>query len=129
MKKKNILVVDDEIGALTLLGIMLERHGYNVIKANHGETALALLEVNKPDLIILDIMMPDIDGFELCSMLRQRLDTKDTPILILSARNDTDSVARGLKAGANDYLSKPIMNFDMAAKVRMMLSLSENPSE
>jgi two-component system response regulator MtrA len=119
--KKHILVVDDEIGALTLIGIMLERGGFNVLKAKDADSALAVLEQSTPDLIILDVMMPGMDGIQLCRVIRDRNDTHTTPILILSARGDADSVMRGMEAGANDYLPKPILHHDLVAKVRSML--------
>jgi len=124
--KKNILVVDDEIGALTLIGIMLERGGFNVLKAKDADSALATLDQNTPDLIILDVMMPGMDGIELCRVIRQREDTGQTPVLILSARGDADSVMRGMEAGSNDYLPKPILHHDLVAKVRAMLAQTNN---
>lgn len=120
--KKNVLVVDDEIGALTLIGIMLERGGFNVLKAKDADVALATLDQNTPDLIILDVMMPGINGIELCKMVRQRQDTARIPVLILSARGDADSVMKGMEAGANDYLPKPILHHDLVAKVRSILA-------
>jgi two-component system, OmpR family, phosphate regulon response regulator PhoB len=120
--KKHILVVDDEIGALTLIGIMLERGGFGVLKAKDAIAALGVLEQNTPDLIILDVMMPGMDGIELCNQIRKRPDTGHTPVLILSARGDAESVMRGMEAGANDYLPKPILHHDLVAKVRVMLS-------
>lgn len=120
--KKNVLVVDDEIGALTLIGIMLERGGFNVLKAKDADSALATLDQNIPDLIILDVMMPGTDGIELCDIIRHREDTGHIPVLILSARGDADSVMRGMEAGANDYLPKPILHHDLVAKVRSILA-------
>lgn len=120
--KKHILVVDDEIGALTLIGIMLERGGFNVLKAKDADAALAVLDQNTPDMIILDVMMPGMDGIELCGVVRDRADTADTPVLILSARGDAESVMRGMEAGANDYLPKPILHHDLVTKVRTMLA-------
>lgn len=122
--KKHILVVDDEIGALTLIGIMLERGGFSVLKAKDAKSALAVLDQNTPDLIILDVMMPGMDGIELCRVIRQRQDTAKTPILILSARGDAESIMRGIEAGSNDYLPKPILHHDLVAKVRLMLGQS-----
>jgi DNA-binding response OmpR family regulator len=119
--KKHILVVDDEIGALTLIGIMLERGGFSVLKARDATSALAVLDQNTPDMIILDVMMPGMDGIELCQVIRQRDDTNVTPVLILSARGDAESVMRGMEAGANDYLPKPILHHDLVAKVRAMI--------
>lgn len=123
--KKNVLVVDDEIGALTLIGIMLERGGFNVLKAKNADAALAILDQNTPDLIILDVMMPGIDGIELCEIIRKRDDTIVTPVLILSARGDADSVMRGMEAGANDYLPKPILHHDLVSKVRSILTQAD----
>ncbi len=121
---KHILVVDDEIGALTLIGIMLERGGFNVIKAKDANAALAELEKATPDLIILDVMMPGMDGIELCRVIRNRAATRSTPVLILSARGDAESVMRGMDAGANDYLPKPILHHDLVDKVRKMLDMN-----
>lgn len=121
---KHVLVVDDEIGALTLIGIMLERGGFTVIKAKDANAALAELEKVTPDLIILDVMMPGMDGIELCRTVRSRPVTKDTPVLILSARGDAESVMRGMDAGANDYLPKPILHHDLVDKVRTMLDMN-----
>jgi two-component system response regulator MtrA len=119
--KRQILVVDDEIGALTLIGIMLERGGFNVLKARDANAALALLDEATPDLIILDVMMPGMDGIELCGALRLREATVKTPIIILSARGDADAIIRGIEAGANDYLLKPILHHDLVSKIRNML--------
>lgn len=121
---KRILVVDDEIGALTLIGIMLDRGGFEVMKAKDATQGLNTLEKDTPDMIILDVMMPGIDGIELCRMLRQRSQTANTPVLILSARGDAESVMRGMDAGATDYLPKPILHHDLVAKVRQMLNMN-----
>ena len=122
--KKNVLVVDDELGALTLIGNMLERGGFNVLKAKDADVALAILEQSLPDLIILDVMMPGMNGIDLCRVIRQRDDTKSIPVLILSARGDAESVMQGMEAGANDYLPKPILHHDLVAKVRSILAQS-----
>ncbi len=119
--KKHILVVDDEIGALTLIGIMLERGGFEVQKARDAKSALSILEDYTPDLIILDVMMPGMNGIDLCQLLRQQDRTRKTPVLILSARGDAESIIRGIEAGANDYLPKPILHHDLVSKVRSML--------
>ena len=121
---KRILVVDDEIGALTLIGIMLERGGFSVIKAKDANAALAELDKETPDLIILDVMMPGMNGIELCRVVRGRTETGDIPVLILSARGDAESVMRGMDAGANDYLPKPILHHDLVDKVRKMLDMN-----
>lgn len=128
-EKQNILIVDDENGARTLIGIMLERGGFNVLKAENAQSALNLLGDHgqtQPDLIILDVMMPQMDGIELCQVIRRREATQSTPILILSARGDAQSIIRGIEAGANDYLPKPILHNDLVAKVRAMLEPTTN---
>jgi DNA-binding response OmpR family regulator len=120
---KKILVVDDEIGALTLIGIMLERGGFDVLKAKDADSALGVLDHEVPDMIILDVMMPGTDGIELCKIIRGRNDAGKTPVLILSARGDAESVMRGMDAGADDYLPKPILHHDLVAKVEKMLEI------
>ncbi len=121
--KKHILVVEDEISALTLLGIMLERGGFSVLKAKDADSALAVLDKEIPDLIILDVMMEgSIDGIDLCEIIRGRDDIGNVPVLILSARGDADSVMRGMEAGANDYLPKPILHHDLVRTARKMLA-------
>jgi len=120
---KRVMVVDDEAGALTLIRIMLERSGFTVQGARDALGALSLLEASTPDLFVLDVMMPGMDGIELCRRIRARPQTAHTPILILSARGDSESIAAGLAAGANDYLAKPVLHHDLAAKARRLLGL------
>lgn len=119
--KKQILVVDDEIGALKLIGIMLERGGFQVVEARDAHAALDVLENTVPDMIILDVMMPGMNGIDLCKVIRTREVTSTTPVLILSARGDAESIIHGIEAGANDYLPKPILHHDLVSKVREML--------
>lgn len=116
-----ILVVDDEVGALTLIGIMLERGGFEVLKARDAYAALEVLEAHTPDLIILDVMMPGMNGIELCRRIRDMAETATIPIVMLSARGDPASVDAGLEAGADDYLQKPILHHDLLTKIRKML--------
>lgn len=118
---KKILVVDDEIGARTLIGIMLDRGGFEVLKASDAHEALTVLDQEQPDLIILDIMMPGMNGFDLCRKIRDKPHYNELPILILSARGDAESVMRGMDAGASDYLPKPILHHDLVSKVRRLL--------
>ncbi len=123
MSIHQVLVVDDEVGALTLIGIMLERGGFEVLKAQDAYDALNQLESTTPDLIILDVMMPGMDGIELCRRIRDGAAPPHTPVLILSARGDPEAVEQGMSAGADDYLSKPILHHDLITKVREMLSV------
>ncbi len=121
---RKILVVDDEIGARTLIGIMLDRGGFEVLKAGDANQALAMLNDDTPDLIILDVMMPGMDGIDLCKAIRQRPATSETPVLILSTRGDAEAVMKGVEAGATDYLPKPILHHDLVAKVRHLLDMN-----
>jgi two-component system, OmpR family, phosphate regulon response regulator PhoB len=121
---KRILIVDDEIGARTLIGIMLDRGGFEVLKATDANEALSMLDETTPDLIILDVMMPGMSGIDLCKLLRERPATAELPILILSARGDSESVMHGMDAGATDYLPKPILHHDLVAKVRRLLDMN-----
>ena len=118
---QKIMVVDDELGALTLIGIMLERGGFEAIKANDAAMALQMLDSQTPDLFILDIMMPGIDGIELCRRIRANMTTQNTPVLILSARGDNEAREQGIEAGANSYLSKPILHHDLITKVKELI--------
>jgi DNA-binding response OmpR family regulator len=119
------MVVDDEVGALTLIGIMLERGGFEVMKAHDAYEALNQLRTETPDMFILDVMMPGMDGIELCRHIRASGATRETPILILSARGDPQMVEQGMTAGADDYLSKPILHHDLITKVREILNLDQ----
>jgi DNA-binding response OmpR family regulator len=121
---KSILIVDDEVGARTLIGIMLDRGGFRVAKAKDANEALTVVDRGeKPDLIIMDVMMPGMDGIELCRTIRQTSNGAEIPILILSARGDAEAVMRGMDAGATDYLPKPILHHDLVAKVRALLNM------
>ena len=122
---KQVMVVDDEIGALALIAIILERNGYAVVKAQGGPVALDLLDKTTPDLFVLDVMMPEMDGIELCERIRARSSTAATPIIMLSARTDQESIDRALQIGANDYLSKPVFQHALVSKVALALGLDE----
>jgi DNA-binding response OmpR family regulator len=120
---KRVMVVDDEAGALALIRIMLERNGFTVLGAKDAYAALEMLETSTPDLFVLDVMMPGMDGIELCRQIRARPQTAHTPIIILSACSARESVMEGLEAGADDYLAKPILHHNLVAKIRCLLGL------
>jgi DNA-binding response OmpR family regulator len=118
-----IMIVDDDEGARKIITIMLEKGGYNVVHAAHAQEALQLLESVQPALVIVDIMMPgELDGVELCAHIRKRPATAKTPILMLSARTDAETILRSDEAGASDYLMKPILQNNLVGKVRELLS-------
>jgi DNA-binding response OmpR family regulator len=119
--RPTVLIVDDDYSALSLMGIMLDREGFSPVKALDAHEALASLASATPDVIVLDLLMPGIDGVRLATILRQRSDTSQTPILMLSSLNDADNVKRAMVAGATDYLHKPILHNELIAKVRALL--------
>ena len=118
---EKILVVDDEPGILALLEVILRRKGFTVLSAGGAYQALVVLAREKPDLIILDVMMPGITGLELCRHLRTRADTARTPVIMLSARADAEAVQRGIAAGANEYLSKTTPHTHIVSRVQALL--------
>ena len=105
---QSILIVDDEPTARTLLRLILVRAGFNVVEAINGFQALDRLEETAVDLVLLDVMMPGMDGIEVCEKIRADEKTAVVPILLLSAKTDALSIRRGLSAGADKYLTKPI---------------------
>ncbi|MGH9196648.1 MAG: response regulator transcription factor, partial [Acidimicrobiia bacterium] len=120
---KTILVADDEPTLVATLKYNLERDSYEVITAADGESALAAARARRPDLILLDLMMPGLNGLEVCRILRREM---HVPILILTARGaETDKVA-GLEIGADDYVTKPFSMRELMARVRALLRRSEN---
>jgi DNA-binding response OmpR family regulator len=119
---KTILVVDDERHIVDLVRLYLEKEGYAVVAAADGEQALAIHQRREPDLVILDLMLPKLDGFEVCREIRRR---GDTPILMLTARtDDVDSIV-GLELGADDYVTKPFNPRALVARVKAILRRSE----
>jgi two-component system phosphate regulon response regulator PhoB len=126
---KQILVVDDEVQILALLSVMFRRVGYLVIKAENAHKALRMLDTSTPDLFILDVMMPEIDGIELCRRIRARPETARTPVILFSAYDDPIMMQRGLEAGANEFLTKITAHAELVKRVRNMLDEnSSNPA-
>ena len=120
---RSVLVVDDEPMARTMLRLILVRAGFEVREAEDGNTALTEVGRSLPDLMILDIMMPGIDGFEVCEKLRSDETTNELPIIMLSAKTDSESVKRGLNLGANKYLTKPVGPDELTRHVREVLHM------
>lgn len=116
-----VLVVDDDFSALSLVGVMLERDGMIPVMASDAHEALAALSTASPDVIVVDLMMPGIDGVRLATILRQRSDTSKTPILMLASPNDSESIKRAMLAGATDHLVRPVLYPNLIAKVRELL--------
>lgn len=115
---KLLLVVDDELEAQTLLRLMLVRAGFEVVVAASGPDALKQLETSQPDLVILDVMMPGMDGFTVCEKIRANEETEDLPVIILSARSDVESRKRGESVQATRYLTKPISPMSLVKQIQ-----------
>lgn len=134
MGTKTILAVDDEEHILELISYNLQNGGYKVIKAETGEEALELLEHNQIDLLLLDLMLPGMDGIEVLRIIRSHTKLKKLPVIILTAKSDEISKVVGLEVGADDYLSKPFGVHELMARIKAVLrrtegSLSSNEAE
>lgn len=121
--KSTILVVEDDSTLLETLDYNLKKQGYRVLTASHGRVAITLGEEHKPNLILLDVMLPGLNGFEVCRILRQ---TTNAPILMLTARDDELDKVFGLEAGADDYLTKPFSMKELKARVKAHLRRVES---
>ena len=120
-----ILVIDDEEMTVQLITILLERRGYEVVKAYRAEDGLRKAYRTHPDLILLDIMMPDMDGWEVCRRLRE---LSDVPIIFLTAKDDVRDVVKGLEMGADDYVVKPYDNNELIARIKAQLRRAPKPA-
>jgi pilus assembly protein CpaE len=121
---QKILIVDDDVESLKLIGLMLQRHGYEVSVANAGNQGVAKAISEQPDLVILDVMMPDINGYEACRRLRAEPTTQDIPIIMFTAKTLIDDKVAGFEAGADDYLTKPTHPAELISRVQAILERS-----
>ena len=121
MSKPTILVAEDEGALITLLRYNLEREGYRVLEAQDGEEALLVAAEEKPDVVLLDWMLPQLSGIEVCRRLRGRQETRNVPIIMLTARGEESEKVRGLATGADDYIVKPFSVPELLARVRALL--------
>ena len=117
-KKASVLVVDDDMHILRMMQRVLDLEGYRVLKASSGEDALALFDDETPDLVLLDIMMPGMDGYVVCERI---LEFSQTPIIMVTAKSTEDERIQGLDAGATDYITKPFSSRELAARVKAVL--------
>jgi len=120
-----IMVVDDDQDLAEMLGIVLNGAGYEVDLVNHGDQALDSFRANKPDLVLLDVMLPGIDGIEICRQIRAE---SMVPIVMLTAKSDSHDVVVGLEAGADDYMVKPFKSSELVARLKVRLRRSSSDS-
>jgi CheY-like chemotaxis protein/MinD-like ATPase involved in chromosome partitioning or flagellar assembly len=123
---EKILIVDDDMETLRLVGLMLQRQGYQIVAASNGTQALGLTRNEKPDLIVLDVMMPDMDGYEVTRQLRQDKETLDIPIILFTAKSQVDDKVTGYEVGADDYLTKPVHPAELVAHIKALLARGKN---
>jgi len=121
MMSGHVLVVEDEAAISTLLRYNLMREGFDVSLCDDGDEALAAVADNRPDLVILDWMLPGLSGVEICRQLRARAETRDLPVIMLTARGEEEDRVRGLNSGADDYLTKPFSMAELMARLRAVL--------
>lgn len=126
---ERILIVDDDVDTLRLVGLMLQRQGYQIIAASNGTQGLEKAFAEKPDLILLDVMMPDMDGYEVTRRLRKNPTTSTTPILMFTAKTQLDDKVTGFEVGADDYLTKPTHPTELQAHVKALLARTDKKEE
>ena len=119
--KPHLTVVEDEAALVELLRYNFEKEGFRVSTATDGEAALVSIAESKPDLVILDWMLPHVSGLEVCRQLRRKAETRDLPIIMLTARGEEADRVRGLEVGADDYVAKPFSPSELIARVRAVL--------
>jgi|SRR5262249_28824240 len=120
MSEKKILLVDDAETILMMERMILGK-SYVLVTAKDGEAALAAAQTEKPDLIILDIVMPQMDGFEVCRRIRNNENTSSIPVIMLTTKGDSSNIEKGFQSGCNDYATKPINSAELLSKVRIHL--------
>jgi DNA-binding response OmpR family regulator len=122
-KRPLVLVADDDPDILSLVTLRLERSGYEVVAAGDGEQAMASALSRTPDLALLDVMMPKLDGYQVTERLRSEEATRFLPVILLTARVQEADIARGIEAGADDYVEKPFSTQELSARVQAVLGL------
>jgi len=123
IKKNIILIVDDDNINLQVIGSFLYNKNYKIILAKNGNDALKSVENNHPDLILLDIMMPGMNGYEVCKKLKDNNQTKDIPIMFLTAKTETKDIIKGFNTGGVDYITKPFIKEELLARIKTHISL------
>jgi DNA-binding response OmpR family regulator len=119
---KKVLIVDDEVNIVAALEFLLQRSGYEVMVAQNGDEALQRVESFAPDLVLLDVMMPRISGYEVCRRMRERADWKHIKIIMLSAKGREAEVSKGVSLGADLYVTKPFSNNELVGKIGELLA-------
>jgi len=124
MKKNTILVIEDDDNIVELISYNLERENYNVESAKNGEIGIKKAKSDLPDLILLDLMLPEVDGLDVCRDLKRDTKTKDIPVIMVTAKGEEADVVTGLEMGADDYIPKPFRPKELVARIRSVLRRS-----
>jgi two-component system alkaline phosphatase synthesis response regulator PhoP len=124
--RQKILIVDDELDALTALKRALEADNYNVVEAADGLSAIEKVKTEKPDVVLLDLMMPEMDGIEACKHLKSDPKYKHIPIIMLTAKGEIDNKIEGIEMGADDYVTKPFNLHELKARIKMVLRRAQD---
>lgn len=122
-RPEKIMVVDDDPDTALILTRHLEREGFVPIEANSGSDCFRLVRENEIDVILLDLMMPDMDGFQICKALKENPATAEIPVILITARDDMEARAEGIRAGVDDFLAKPFSRRQLAACIRAQLEI------
>ena len=122
MERKKILLVDDSSTTLMMEKMILSQEQYDLVTASDGEEALLKAVQERPDLILLDVVMPKMDGFEACRRLRAEETTREIPVIMVTTRGEAQNVEQGYALGCNDYVTKPINSLELMTKVNNLLS-------
>ncbi len=117
-REPTVLVVDDDKHALEIISRLLQKEGFNVLRAASGRQALDTVAAQPVDVILLDVMMPEMDGFQVCTELRQQEKTHDIPVILLTAKDDLETRVVGMRLGVSEFLTKPINKIELFARVR-----------
>ncbi len=128
MSKETILIVDDEEDIIELIKYNLKNEGYGILSAMTGEEAIKIAKHSRPDLVVLDLMLPGIDGLEVTRYLKKNDDTMDIPIVMVTAKGEESDIVAGLELGANDYISKPFSPRELTARIRAILRRRQKTS-
>jgi len=129
MARETILVVEDDENIQQLVGYNLAKAGFHVLYADNGEQALSLIKRERPELIVLDLMLPGLSGFEICKLVRKDPKTKSLPIVMLTAKSEENDIAAGLDLGADDYITKPFSPKILVSRIKAALRRKEGLSE
>jgi DNA-binding response OmpR family regulator len=120
--RKKILVVDDSSTVMLVQRMVLTRHAYDVVTATDGDEAISVAVREQPDLILMDVVMPRMNGFEACKRIRQEATIHDVPIIMVTTRGEGVNIERGFESGCNDYVTKPINQVELLTKVRACIA-------